>query len=313
MVGCPDLQLLETALLILARGRPIEDCWRTFPRPYSQCGRLRFGEELLLLPGKWEGCKLWGVYTDIFKKDTVDEAARYCGSGTNKRGVAFRMDLYPGVRNGTRKAEEGAHGDFLKRKDEQPNLRLIAVFDPSATAKPYVFLMEQLMSILLQTLNIGTVKTYMRASTIAMIRRATPLGLPKPEYKRLNNAAQCLQGLYYTRHGGTVCANENCGTTETIHWYSADPGVPFSRVICHTCYYYRKRHNGEERPAKLAARPKRVRRIDLRKQAGPTPAAKSPCPGCGRTDVAEKSWRSPKEGTGDVFFLIYSILTAYFM
>ena len=118
-------------------------------------------EELLLLPGKWEGCKLWGVYTDIFKKDTetVDEAARYCGSGTSKHGVALRMNEYPAVRNGTCKADKGAHADFLRRKD--PNLRLIAVFDPSATPKPYVFLMEQLMSILLQTLNSETVKTYM--------------------------------------------------------------------------------------------------------------------------------------------------------
>ena len=237
-------------------------------------------EELLLLPSKWEGCKLWGVYTDIFKKDTlvpvnpsrggrtdfggvvtfdrdetVDEAARYCGSGTDrKNGVAARMNMYPAMRNGTRKAEPGAHADFLKRKD--PNLRLIAVFDPSATAKPYVLLMEQLLSILLQTLNIGTTKKFMRASTIAMIRRATPRDLPQPQYERLNNAAQCLQGLFYTRHGGSVCANENCGTTETDSWCSADPGVPFSRVICSTCYYYRRKHNGEERPAKLAAKPK---------------------------------------------------------
>ena len=149
---------------------------------------------------------------------------------------ALRMDTYPAVRNGTRQAEEGAHGDFLKRKDEQPNLRLVAVFNPSATAKPYVFLMEQLLSILLQTLNIGTTKRFMRASTVAMIRRATPRDPPKPKYKSLNNAAQCLQGLSYTRRGGTVCANENCGTTETDSWYSADPGVPFSRVICSACY-----------------------------------------------------------------------------
>ena len=279
-------------------------------------------EELLLLPSKWEGCKLWGVYTDIFKKDTlvpvnpsrggrtdfggvvtfdrdetVDEAARYCGSGTDrKNGVAARMNVYPAMRNGTRKAEPGAHADFLKRKD--PNLRLIASFDPSATAKPHVLLMEQLLSILLQTLNIGTTKKCMRASTIAMIRRATPRDLPQPEYERLNNAAQCLQGLFYTRHGGSVCANENCGTTETDSWCSADPGVPFSRVICSTCYYCRRRHNGEERPAKLAAKPKRVRRDDLAKQAGPKPTGKHPCPGCGRTDVTERSWKLPK---GDLY------------
>ena len=125
------------------------------------------------------------------------------------------MGTYPAVRNGTRKAEPGAHCDFLKRKDEQPNLRLIAVFDPSATPKPYVFLMEQLMSILLQTLNTGTSHKFMRASTIATIRRATPQELPQPKYDKLNNAAQCLQGLYYKRRGVTVCANENCGTTET--------------------------------------------------------------------------------------------------
>ena len=113
-------------------------------------------EELLLLPGKWEGCKLWGVYTDIFKKDTVDEAARYCGSGTDKRGVAIRMDNYPAVHNGTRQADPGAHCDSLKRKDEPPNPRLIAVFDPPATPKPYVFPTEQPTSILLPTLTIGT-------------------------------------------------------------------------------------------------------------------------------------------------------------
>ena len=243
-------------------------------------------EELLLLPSKWEGCKLWGVYTDIFK------AARYCGSGTNKKGVASRMDMYPAIHNGTRKAEEGAHGDLLMR--EQPNLRLIAVFDPSATAKPYVLLMEQLLSILPQTLNVGTNHRFMRASTIAMIRRATPRDndfesprdndfesprdndFESKEVRRLNNAAQCLQGLYYKRQGGTVCANENLGTIETAQWYSADPGVPFSRVICHTRYRYRKAHNGEERPARLAAKPKLVRRTYLREQAGAKANWKTP-------------------------------------
>ena len=270
-------------------------------------------KELLLLPGKWEGCKLWGVYTDIFK------AARYCGSGTSKDGVAIRMDKYPAVHNGTRKAEKGAHSDLLMR--EQPNLRLIAVFDPSATPKPYVLLMEQLLSILLQILNVGTTHRYMRASTIAMIRRATQRDndfksprdndfesprdndfesgprdndFESKEVRRLNNAAQCLQGLYYTRRGSTVCANENCGTTESRQWCSADPGVPFSRVICFACYVYRREHNGEERPAKLAARPMKVHRTDLAKQAGPKPTGKSPCPGCGKTDVAGHKWQLPK-------------------
>ena len=251
-------------------------------------GGLMDSKELLLLPSKWEGCKLWGVYTDIFK------AARYCGSGTNKKGVASRMNMYPAVHNGTRKAEEGAHGDLLMR--EQPNLRLIAAFDPSATSKPYVLLMELLLSILLQTLNTGTVKTYMRASTIDMIQGATPLGLPKPSVA-LNNAAQCLQPLYFKRQG-TVCGNENCGTTETPQWLSADPGVPFSLVICSACYIYRKTHNGDERPAKLAARPKKVYRPDLIKQAGPKPTGKSPCPGCGRTDVPKHKWQLP---TGDLY------------
>ena len=96
------------------------------------------------------------------------------------------MNEYPAVRNGTCKADKGAHADFLRRKD--PNLRLIAVFDPSATPKPYVFLMEQLMSILLQTLNSETVKTYMRASTIAMIRRANLKG-------SLNNSTTASTGF----------------------------------------------------------------------------------------------------------------------
>lgn len=250
-------------------------------------------EELLLLPSKWEGCKLWGVYTDIFKKDTVDEAARYSGSGTHKKGVEWRMKMYPAVHNGTRQAEKGAHGAFLQLKNEQPNLRLIAVFSQSVTAKPYVFLMEQLLSILLQTFNLKLVHRRMRASTIEMIRRATPQDLPKPEYQRLNNAAQCLQGLSYRKPKDAVCAN--CGVGETSSpWQSADPGMPFTRVICSACYEYRIKHNGEERPLALAARPKMVQRRDLVEKAGPKPTGNFPCPGCDRTNVAQKCWEIPR-------------------
>lgn len=251
-------------------------------------------EELLLLPSKWERCKLWGVYTDIFKKDTVDETARYCGSGTHKWGVAERLKSYPVVHNGTRQSEKGAHGDFLKLKNEQPNLRLIAVFSQSVTAKPYVLLMEQLLSILLQTFNLNIIHRRMRASTIDMIRRATPQDLPKPEYQRLNNAAQCLQGLSYRKPKDAICANRGGTETTSFRWYSADPGMPFTGVICAACYEYRKKHNGKERPSELAARPKMVQRRDLVEKAGPKPTGNFQCPGCGRTNVAKNCWELPK-------------------
>ena len=163
----------------------------------------------------------------------------------HEEGVEKRLKTYPKIHGNPRiAAEKGAHGMFLRRKDEQANLRLIVIFSQSMTAKQYVILMELLLSLLLQIFSFEIRETCMRASTIEIIKRATPQHLPAPESEGLNHAAQCHQGLYHSRLENVICANENCGATETFRWYNADSGMPLTRHICYACHvakYYHSR------------------------------------------------------------------------
>ena len=70
-------------------------------------------EELLILPKKWKGSKLWAIYANIFDNDV----GRYCGSGTSKYGVQSRLSFYDKVHDGKVKGEPTKHSDWLKRKD----------------------------------------------------------------------------------------------------------------------------------------------------------------------------------------------------
>ncbi|KAL8731347.1 MAG: hypothetical protein Q9166_003439 [cf. Caloplaca sp. 2 TL-2023] len=206
-------------------------------------------KELLMLPSEWKGCSLWGVYTYILT-ETVDmvevETARYTGPGTAAVGLHSRLPGYPAMKVGTRIVEKRKHCEWLVRSLLMMNLRVIAVFEKCATAKPYVLLMEFMGTILLQTLPLFKTGLYCKASTIAMIRRAMPEGLPVAKHEALNNASQCLQGLWFRRRGTVrVCQNMCTGQHK---FYSAIPGLPFSgKYISVNCYCYRRNHDGKYR------------------------------------------------------------------
>jgi len=258
-------------------------------------------DELLMLPSEWNGCTLWTVYTDILRKIisgrddfTKPEFGRYSGSGIGKDGMTGRLSAYDAMNKGRRLPEIGAHCHMLVRQDIEMNLRIVAVFDRYKTSKPYVLLMELLVSIILRTIHLGSAENiYLRASTMAMIRQATPLDLPEAEFESLNHAAQCLQGLYFRQRKLPKCSN--CHTVNTPGWYADEPGLPFSALICNNCYMYRRDHGREERPLYLEERRAEregINRKALLAQAGRKPAKDATCPGCNRLWTGQ--WNLPK-------------------
>ena len=259
-------------------------------------------EELLLFPAKWQGCGLWAIYFDAMTKavdsedlattNVVDlealeqEIARYCGSGTAKAGVDPRLSSYTNVHAGTTQGDGTQHSIWLSREDVKPNLRVIAVFNQYTVAKPYVLLMELLMTILLQTLSKSGTSKYRRASTIEMIEKATPLDVPEIEHTALNRAAQCLQGLYHRRRkDDRICQRCGRGEEPNSRWYAANPGLPFGGLICRACTNY-KASMGKDRDPELETRLNH--KLALQKELGETPAKGTPCPGC--LKVSDKTY-----------------------
>ena len=94
--------------------------------------------------------------------------------------------MYEGMNKRGTKPEKGLHTELIAQESVSTNLRVISVFDQSKIAKPYVMLMELLLTILLQTLPLDTTGSHRNQSTIEMIRKAKdprstgcPLEAPK--------------------------------------------------------------------------------------------------------------------------------------
>lgn len=250
-----------------------------------------------MLPRQWKGVNLWAVYGD-FLTGVADkkETGGYCGSGTNAlEGVQARLRDYSNIVHKDKKPDKLKHAEWLVRArngEVEMNLRPFAVFNQCTTGKPYVLLMELLSTILLQTLpDTPGSGPYRPRSVVEMVRQAKPHDLPVVTYTRLNGAAQCRQGMAVKRKPGTeVCVN--CGTTEMSighHWHSAEPGLPFTGLICGPCHSYRRANNGNERPREHETR--RLHLIQLEGAIGPKPPPGTPCPGCGSQVSA---WLLPK-------------------
>lgn len=243
-------------------------------------------DEFLKLPSRWDECGVWGVYIDVLTKK-VDkdipgpETARYCGSGMAVTGVQSRLRIYRFVKAGTHKSDGTKHQNWLTENDDDMNLRVMAVFNQYKVAKPYVLLMELLLTILLQTLPTSVGGIFRRAMTVEMILRALPLDLPKATHSTLNGAAQCLQGLSYSRPKyDSDCEDCPRAVTPGSHaqWYSAEPGLPFHSRICQACYSYRRMMGGRKRGPEQEE--KLIRNRALNEEIGEKPAPGSQCPGC---------------------------------
>lgn len=250
------------------------------------------GKELLALPSQWQGCNLWAVYTDVFTRrsgfdhsDVSDpDLARYCGSGTSKDGLESRLEHYENVFFGKRKTEPTTHGSWLVREDVQMNLHVIAVFDQCIADKPYVLLMELLLTILLQAFpsrpsDSGLFRTI---SALEMIKKATPNDIAKSKHIPLNGAVQSLQGLWYTAREGQSCHNCHATWKRGMARRSAEPGLPFTSWICRACYDYR-RAKGVDRPLELETL--KLFRHQFKQMVGEKPAPGEPCPGCLRSTI----------------------------
>lgn len=253
-------------------------------------------KELLMLPEKWKGLNLWAIYGDFLVGQ--EETGRYCGSGTNAlEGVVARLRDYENIVTKGKKVDGLRHGQWLlraRKSEVKMNLRILAVFNQCRTQKPYVLLMELLTTILLQTLPDSSGSgPYRSTSVVEMVRDATPRDLPDVEHTSLNGAAQCRQGLCGKQTSlAKVCAV--CGTTEMRegnHWHSANPGLPFTGLICGPCEHYRRDHDGNERPVEHEMRRRHL--IQLESAIGPKPAAGTACPGC-RCVPAVGKWLFPK-------------------
>lgn len=252
--------------------------------------------ELLKLPARWKGLNLWAVYGDFLLGQ--EETGRYCGSRTNAlEGVVARLRDYENIVTRKKTSDGLKHGDWLIRarnSEVTMNLRVLAVFDQCKTTKPYVLLMELLTTILLQTLpDAAGSGPYRSTSVVGMLRDATPRDLPEVRHTRLNGAAQCRQGLCGKRTTlAKVCAV--CKTTANSvgnHWNSAEPGLPFSGLICGPCHSYRRNNNGNDRPVEFETR--RLHVLELRSGVGPKPAAGTACPGCSCVP-GDGMWLLPK-------------------
>ncbi|KAL8709834.1 MAG: hypothetical protein Q9220_005450 [cf. Caloplaca sp. 1 TL-2023] len=203
-------------------------------------------DELLMLPSMWAGCSLWGIYCDVLvNTGDTPGTALYCGSGTDKRGIWARLEAYRGAKEGIKNIDDGAHPTCLLREDTQMNLRVMAVFNKFETPKPYVMLMELLVTMLLGSLETTSPGRNRPTSAITMAQNARPEGLPVG-HTCLNKAIQCHQGLFH-RHRTADKKCSNCTCTENYQWHLKDPGLPFGPKICKPCYAYRK-SKGKDRP-----------------------------------------------------------------
>ncbi len=205
-------------------------------------------EELLMLPSNWEGVVLWGVYVDILTGKPIENEAGmepYTGSATGKEGLQGRMSEYVKMKAGTKKNQGGEHCDLLTKKNVKINLRVVSVFGPHTTAKPYVMLSELTHTILLRTWEEREGK-YLPIVAMEAMKRATPPGLPPKRYIGLNRATQMLQGLEAKKRGGG-CANCAAKTSDKDRWFNALKGLPFMTVICRNCYQWTFKY-GTTRP-----------------------------------------------------------------
>ncbi|KAK5031427.1 hypothetical protein LTR13_007755 [Exophiala sideris] len=231
-------------------------------------------EELLLLPQKWKGVGLLGVYVDgVTGKplQTGDKMERYTGSATGAKGLEQRLADYPAVNKGTRKPDAGAHEALICQKGIEINLRVLAAFE-SSTPKPYVMLSELVHTILLQSW-VDEAGRYMTQACIDIMREATPRDVPAKTWKGLNRASQMLQALRAPARNQTC---SNCKRENLKRPYNAVIGVPFMSVVCHNCYEYPIRHKGATRPVSLE-------KAMASRKARPKPGDNlCECPGCDR-------------------------------
>ncbi|KAI4256388.1 MAG: hypothetical protein L6R42_006259 [Xanthoria sp. 1 TBL-2021] len=242
-------------------------------------------EELMMLPKKWRGATFWAIYADVMFDAADDTEAMYCGSGSSADGASTRLGWYEKVIDGRVKPKPILHEKMLAMGNITANFRVFSVFNIFTTAKPYVMVMEFLSSILLQSTSLIE-GFYLKPSTLAMIKRATPPGLREAKHKRVNKAAQCLQGLYHRRPKGSIICS-NCQTSDSKFWFSAIPGMPFGKRICCNCWGYRRNNPGKDRPANWEAR------LDRENALGKPPPKGGKCPGCNR--VVQK-WLLPSAG-----------------
>ncbi|KAK5453356.1 DNA-binding proteins Bright/BRCAA1/RBP1 and proteins containing BRIGHT domain [Exophiala xenobiotica] len=206
--------------------------------------------ELLLLPAKWEGVTLFGIYLDVVTGETVenDDAMKgYVGSATGATGLNQRLSRYPGVNNRTRKPDpKSARERLISQKGSEINLRVLAVFDGALTPRPYVMLSELCHTVLLQTWEDRPGK-HLSPASIDIMREATPNDVAVKKFKGLNRASQLLEGLS-ARRMGRVC--DNCKRQDPPHYYNAIQGLAFQAILCDLCHKYQKSH-GKPRPAEL--------------------------------------------------------------
>lgn len=235
-------------------------------------GPLSF-EELLLLPDRWRDANSWGVYTDILRDSGDDSKYRYVGSACSKKGAWPRLGGYDAMMKGLKKLDPGDHCKMVGRSDVDKNFRLFAYFNKYVVTLPYPLLMEFCSSILLQSFSLRP-GNWLNPSVLDMIKRATPDDVPLASHGGLNRAAQCLQGLWHKhKPGNMIC--KHCKRKDSTRWFSFNPGVPFSDLICLPCYSFRW-YNRCERPLYLEEH--RLRHAFL----GKPPAIGERCPGCTR-------------------------------
>ncbi|KAI9873387.1 MAG: hypothetical protein M1830_000469 [Pleopsidium flavum] len=207
-------------------------------RAKSILGKRSFGkDDLLKLPGNWKTWKSWGVYADIVTGSGVLNIAKYevyVGGSAAKKGLCSRVRNYVSAKNGNQPIV-GEHLKVVCKEDCELNLRLLATLPPFSTPRPYVFFLEKVLSVWLQTLQTsGDVFTY-HAPPMSFLwtKACTPKDLPIALYTGLNRACQLKQGLFQPK-GQRHCSRCQAKTSTT--WFTATIGRPFFDVLCNNCY-----------------------------------------------------------------------------
>ena len=226
------------------------------PEVKSVLGKEVFTKEYLLaIPKDWRHCKGWGVYLDILTGPSItnlDGYELYVGGSTSKKGLRNRMNDYVRVkRTGNKGTLSGTHIDHVCRSDIEINLRPLALFSRDSVPRPYVYLLEKIMSVFLQTYSgAGRKRAGHAYSTLASLQwtqLCVPPDLPKVHFKGMNSACQLLQGISAPKRRNRVCFQ--CKKTDDgKKWYYSDSDQPFVDYMCKNCYQV-KRRSGNTRTA----------------------------------------------------------------
>ncbi|KAL8920348.1 MAG: hypothetical protein Q9208_006319 [Pyrenodesmia sp. 3 TL-2023] len=254
----------------------------------SVLGQVAFNvNDLLRLVGNGRDPS-WGVYLNILTKNgqsALEWFRLYVGSALGKNGLWGRIKTYfywvktrdSGRSTAYYRKSGGAHAAAVLEPGTQIQFVKLAKF-PKDTPKVYIYLLETLMMIFLQTFKSRGRSEFSPLMAVQWAIQLIPTGLSIiANFVGLNRAWTLSQGTGTRSTKGRICAI--CNIAHGVEtWYHLDPSRPYAAMICHACYTWQIRNPEKPREIERSRKQRRARAYGKAKRA----ANDWNCDGCHR-------------------------------